>query len=91
MCALTPVQGQGQDAGPWAPATWADVLQPVAEFLRVTADTFRGSQLQERAAARSALLQALADAADAFEPDGRSPSKSVGYKRVMTIVRDLQR
>ena len=66
------------------------MLQPVAEFLRITADLFRNIQ-PEQAASRAALLQALADAAAAFEEHNSSPTKSVGYKRVMTAVSDLQR
>lgn len=70
--------------GLWAPAGWADVVQPVA------ADLFREGQ-QEHAALRAALLQALADAATRFEPDSNVTPKSAGFKRVMTIIRDLQR
>lgn len=72
----------------WAPETWADSMLPVADFLRITAALFRAAEQEAQVVARAALLQEIADAAARFEP-GRE--KSVGYKRVVAVVTDLQR
>lgn len=85
---LVPVQHQDEEW--WTPVGWPDVLQPVAEFLRITADLFRDTQ-PEQAVLRAALLSKLAEAAAAFEQRSSPSTKSVGYKRVMAAVSDLQR
>lgn len=58
---------------------------------RISAYNSRPVSRRPAGALRAALLQALADAATRFEPDSNVTPKSAGFKRVMTIIRDLQR
>ena len=76
-----------ENASMWQPTGWADVLQPVAEFLSVTHGLFRDDE-SARAQQRVALLRSLLRAADAFEP---SLVKTRSYKKLQGTVRDLLR
>ena len=72
----------------WKPAHWADVIQPVADFLRISLQRYRCDK-PETLAESLVLLETLAAAAEAFEPDGAAP-KSAAYSKVMSTVSSLQ-
>lgn len=83
---MGPLVAQGHETALWKPAHWADVLAPVADFLRICLQRFRSDE-PEKLAEVVATLEALSAAAHAFEPG--SP-KSAGHNKVMSCVRDLQ-
>lgn len=66
---------------------WYDVLQPVADLLRVTSDLFRTDE-PARMQQRRTLLETLATAADAFEPN---QPKSAGCRKFACTVQNLIR
>ena len=79
---------QGGEEGLWEPTHWTDIIQPVADFLRICLQRFRSDEPAKLAESRD-LLEALAAAADAFEGSGAAP-KSAGYKKVMSCINGVQ-
>lgn len=79
---------QGRDEALWKPTQWTDIIEPVTDFMRINLQRFRCDE-PEKAAECLSLLEALAAAADAFEPGGAA-TKSAGYKKVMSCIGGLR-
>jgi hypothetical protein len=83
--AFLPVQAG--DAALWQPRDWCDVLQPVADLVRVTTALYRSDEPARMQHCRD-LLDTLAEAPQAFEP---GQIKSPGCKKFVHTVQDLLR